>query len=517
MPFSPQVHRTIYYVGLIILITGLPLSKALMSVGQIVLLINWLWEGELRNKLLQFWKNKAAVLIASIFALHLIGLIHTDDWNDALNDLRVKLPLVILPLIMASSPSLSRRWFRRMLNLFIVAVFCGTLVSLAVYLGMLRTPLSDIRDLSILISHIRFSLLICIATLILAPIILSAETTPRSRIIASALALWFFGSLVLLHSITGMITLTVAAVCWMACYLIRGAQGAGRTAAIMGTIILPLTICGYFWKQAHEFYDIDPKEDQLEIQTPHGSYYSHDLDNNQLENGHYIWRNVSRIELEKSWNKISELQYDGKDHKGQDLYSTLIRYLASMGLNKDRTGVEKLTEADIAAIENGIANYRFMDNNGFDLRVYRIIWEFDNYLNGENPMGNSVTQRLMFWKAAVTVIVQNPVVGVGTGDLKIALQDVYSKMKFTDDPKYWRKPHNQFLNIGVITGLLGLCWFVVAVGMPGFFAGRGFDYFYFTFFVIALLSMLTEDTLGTQAGVTFYTFFSCFFLFGRED
>jgi len=38
-----------------------------------------------------------------------------------------------------------------------------------------------------------------------------------------------------------------------------------------------------------------------------------------------------------------------------------------------------------------------------------------------------------------------------------------------------------------------------------------------TFFCIALLSMLNEDTLETQAGVTFFAFFYCFFIWGKED
>ncbi len=34
-----------------------------------------------------------------------------------------------------------------------------------------------------------------------------------------------------------------------------------------------------------------------------------------------------------------------------------------------------------------------------------------------------------------------------------------------------------------------------------------------TFWITAFLSMLTEDTLETQAGVSFFIFFSCLFLF----
>jgi hypothetical protein len=36
------------------------------------------------------------------------------------------------------------------------------------------------------------------------------------------------------------------------------------------------------------------------------------------------------------------------------------------------------------------------------------------------------------------------------------------------------------------------------------------------FFIIIFMSMLTEDTLETQAGATFFAFFNALLLFGRR-
>jgi hypothetical protein len=46
-----------------------------------------------------------------------------------------------------------------------------------------------------------------------------------------------------------------------------------------------------------------------------------------------------------------------------------------------------------------------------------------------------------------------------------------------------------------------------------FICKKTVDYLYITFFLIAVVSFLTEDTLETQAGVTFFAFFNSFFLF----
>jgi hypothetical protein len=51
---------------------------------------------------------------------------------------------------------------------------------------------------------------------------------------------------------------------------------------------------------------------------------------------------------------------------------------------------------------------------------------------------------------------------------------------------------------------------------PGIKLNMYKDYFFLVFFVISTLSMLTEDTLDTQAGVTFYAFFTMLFLLGRD-
>ena len=42
------------------------------------------------------------------------------------------------------------------------------------------------------------------------------------------------------------------------------------------------------------------------------------------------------------------------------------------------------------------------------------------------------------------------------------------------------------------------------------------DYYYLVFIAIAMLSMINEDTLETQAGVTFFAFFNSFLLFARN-
>ena len=80
----------------------------------------------------------------------------------------------------------------------------------------------------------------------------------------------------------------------------------------------------------------------------------------------------------------------------------------------------------------------------------------------------------------------------------------------------WRS-HNQFLSIFVGFGLFGLLWFLFSIIYPASMLGKFNDYFFLIFFLIAILSMVTEDTIESQAGVTFFAFFYAFLVFGRKE
>jgi len=80
----------------------------------------------------------------------------------------------------------------------------------------------------------------------------------------------------------------------------------------------------------------------------------------------------------------------------------------------------------------------------------------------------------------------------------------------------WRS-HNQFMSICIGFGIFGLIWFLFAILYPVFVTKRYDDYFLFIFLIIAMISMLTDDTIESQMGVTFFAFFYCFFLFARKE
>src|SRR5688572_1489290 len=159
MRFSRDLFSEVFYFGLILIVVGLPLSVFLISLAQFILIGSWLLEGDLKNKLNKFLHNTPALLFTSLILLHLLGLLYTTDFNYALNDIRIKAPLLVLPLLLSTTKPLSEKRLNTLLYVFVSAVLTGTFISTAVITGFINKEITDIRQASLFISHIRFSLL----------------------------------------------------------------------------------------------------------------------------------------------------------------------------------------------------------------------------------------------------------------------------------------------------------------------------------------------------------------------
>jgi len=267
----------------------------------------------------------------------------------------------------------------------------------------------------------------------------------------------------------------------------------------------------YFY---HHYF---PKPDavdfsKLDKQTNNGNLYNSSW-SNHTENGHYVDQYVCLKELKNEWNKRSKIPFDRADLKGNIVQYTLIRYMASLGLRKDSIGVWKLSQKDINAIELGMPNYYFNSLSSMNYRFYQVFWEIQDYENGSDINGHSVTMRVQYWKIALETIGKHPIIGVGTGDVRKAFDDYYQSTHTTLSKEFQLRSHEQYLEIGVGFGLIGIAWFLFSIFYPGIKTKKIFTYCYFIFWMIFMLSLFTEDTLETEAGATFYAFFNSFFLF----
>lgn len=140
---------------------------------------------------------------------------------------------------------------------------------------------------------------------------------------------------------------------------------------------------------------------------------------------------------------------------------------------------------------------------------YRLIKEpmmMENNFS-DNPDWNSVSLRLLEWRASLNIISRNPIIGVGIGDTREELNSEYDKMADLKQFKINLNSHNQYFQTSVSLGIVGL---VVLIGILCYPAWRAFqnkDLTYLTFIFIVATFFLTESILEVQKGVAFFSFF----------
>lgn len=507
-----KYHSYIFIFSLILLVTGLPLSKFLISLSQIILICNWLLEGDLKNKFRSFFRNKAALAASSLLLLHFLGLFYTSDFDYAFKDIRIKIPLFLLPLILSTTPELSLKIKHLVLKFLIWAVALSTAISALILADVIHRQIADIRYVSVFISHVRLALLICIS--IYSCIWLFLHPSERKwRFIYAALTAWFLVFLFLIESITGISVLVISGIVFMVYKVIKIRQGTLRY-SILFVLSAAAIGLGCFIYSSYQRFAVKDNVDitKLEKYTAHGNPYTHySTLNAPTENGHYVWIYYCEKELKEEWAKRSKIDFNGRNMRGDAIRFTLVRFLTSKNLRKDAEGVKQLSDEEIRAIEKGIANVNYMSN--VTGRIDEIIWEIQLYNETGDANGHSITQRFEYWKAALGIIRTNPVIGVGTGDIQMAFTKQY-EINHSTLSKEWRlRSHNQYLSIAVAFGLLGLIWFLFSLIYPAVKLDRFSNFLYASFFIVAMVSFFTEDTLETQVGVTFYAFLNSFFLF----
>ena len=212
--------------------------------------------------------------------------------------------------------------------------------------------------------------------------------------------------------------------------------------------------------------------------------------------------------------KDQKLAYDSTDQKGNPIRKTLIRFLSSKGLTKDAEGISILNDEEISAIEQGIPNRYYLDHWPWQNRIYTTLYELETYQEFGYAEGFSLGMRLEFWKTAKSIIEQQPLLGVGTGDVQDAFDLQYYLDETSLSEKNRRRAHNQYLTIWLTYGIFGLFFFLFYLLWP---LKGNWNGIYPIFLAIAMLSFLTEDTLESQAGVTFFAFFNALFVLGMPQ
>ena len=504
-----KFHRSIFLSAVILYALGIPFSRFMMSLGGVILVINWFLEGNIEQKVKKLSQSKTALSCLIIYFVHLFWLIFSENLQYGIEDLWIKIPLFFIPIIFFTSEPLSRKEYHNILIMYVLGVFISSFSGFITYLV---GNLADKREMALFISYLRFEINICFVCFVCLYLFFKAEMPVIQKVIISVALCWFVFFLLYSGSITAIILL-----------FITGTIIIIKTAIQYRNIVLRYVIPSLFagmilcsgiliHHTVKQYFNADFSIETAAKYTSDGNPYFHNPQKSLIENGSYIFTYISDTELETAWNKRSNINFNDCDKNGFSIKTTLIRYLNSKGLHKDRLGVEALSEQDICNIENGIANVSYTHKLHIINKIYSLMWEINDYYHSGSVVGYSVPQRIDLWKYSVQLIKKQPIFGVGTGDVKDAfaheLQLAGSSLAGTN-----MRSHNQYFTFLIAFGIVGLLLILFSIIYPVFALKAFKNPLFLVFFCLVILSMFTEDTLEPQDGATFFAFFYSFFLF----
>ena len=506
--FGKKFHDYFHLFGISAFSIGLPSSKIILSIATILILLNLLLEADYGNYWRNIKTNRIFLILTAYFSLHLIGLLWSADFEYAFQDIRIKLTIFILPLVIVSKPLESEKQLRNILLLFCAALVFTSLVNFASYQHWFGTKIyGDIRALSLFGSHIRYGILIAMGAAISLFYIWKLESAKKWFLVP--VLVWFCFYTYYSQIISGFLALVLILCTFLLFVGFRKSKRFGYSLVVM-LFLLALLPSVYLFMNLKEQTKIDLSP--LESVSPFGNPYTHNVNPNTYINGKPIFTYLCEEELKKAWNDRSSLNYDSLDNRKQPLRITLIRYMSTKGLRKDRTDFQKLTTKDIRFIENGVASIQ-ETKTGFPARFEGIKFQLNNSLD---PNGHSLLQRLEFWKTGWTIIKENWIFGVGTGDVQDAFDQQYAIENSALLPVNRLRAHNAYLTNWISFGILGLLlfiWMHVAFFVENYKNGNILP---LLFCIVAMTTFFIEDTLETQMGAAFFAFFYALFLPKKE-
>lgn len=136
----------------------------------------------------------------------------------------------------------------------------------------------------------------------------------------------------------------------------------------------------------------------------------------------------------------------------------------------------------------------------------------------EPPSGsnhNSTNTRIGVLQCATQLISENPLLGVGAGDVQPELNACYESY----DTDIYRgrnfNSHNEYLNVWLGSGVIGLLFFLLTLA-SGFYFYRQ-HWLSIAFGLLFAICCLTENLLDRQMGIVFFMLFHTLFLFANHS
>jgi len=503
-------HRKVYVFFISCLAASITLGKVPMSVSLIGLTLNWILELDFQIKGKKIKDQKyLPIIFSGLFLIEFFWLPISKDTTIGLNVLRIKLPLLLLPLIIGSCSGFSKREWKTIITTFFIGILVSTiwvyLVSLEVF--PTKKDSGTIRDASIFMSHIRYSVLLSFSTVL---ILCLAFKNLINKLIAVIIFLWLVFLIFKLATITAILGLSFSLVFLFIAFLFSS-KNKNKIVYIAGIASLFFLVGLYITATVKDFYHVKSKERSLLTYSIGGEKYQLDFKDNTTENGFYLWENIAQKELERCWNRKSKFSFTSKDKKKQPVKATLYRFLTSKGLHKDSVGLSNLTQNEIQKIENGETSS--VSYNNFEKRIRSLLYQKESRKKNSDSNNQTINQRVVFWKAGIDIFLNQPAFGYGPGGAKTQYKKYYKNRNTNLNKSNQLLAHNQFITQAINLGALGIIIWIFILIYSFIKVEKGMLLFFVPYLILMFFAFMSDDMLEVQAGVTIFSFFGTLMLF----
>ena len=130
-----------------------------------------------------------------------------------------------------------------------------------------------------------------------------------------------------------------------------------------------------------------------------------------------------------------------------------------------------------------------------------------------NVTSTSTGIRFVIWRATSKIIAENPILGVGAGDIKPELYAQIDKMQDDDEEREKKyNVHNQFLETMLGQGIIGISLLIYLFYLGFRKSIKTHNHFFLLLMVSLTINFFPESMLNQEAGVVFFALFYYLFM-----
>lgn len=241
---APNWQTPVLFYSVLLMIASVFISRGALSVSTILFVGLALVHKNIRRHFRQFAAEPFFWMFSLLFFIPFVSGLwstNTDQWSHVV---RIKLPLLFLPLAFAGSWSFSKRQWRIIANVFLFCVAAGCVWGLTDYLQnaaqinesyqRAKTILTPLED-----DHVRYSWLVSIAV-ILCSLLFHQAKAKGSKTVLLLLAVFFVAYLHILSARTGLLSLYLFLLLYAAYFLWKTKKQRWSLVALVCVVVLPL-------------------------------------------------------------------------------------------------------------------------------------------------------------------------------------------------------------------------------------------------------------------------------------